>query len=536
MKRFTQLFTELDQTTKTTKKVEAMVRYFGEADDEDKIWAIALLGERRPRRSVRSNLIRDWAAEAAGIPAWLFDESRAIVGDMSETISMIVPRTAVADDKPLHHWMEFIASLADDDEAVQKQKVLNAWAQMDQMERFLFNKLIGGSFRVGLSVKLMTKALSRFTGLEESQLAHRLMGNWSPNDTTFQKLIVEEDGQGDVSKPYPFCLAYALEKEVAELGDPIDWFAERKWDGIRGQLIVRNNELFVWSRGEDLVTDKFPEYKPLTKLLPNGTVIDGEILAFKDGRPMPFNALQTRIGRKNITKKVLDDAPVVLVAYDLLEYGGEDIRKRPLQERRQMLEDLIKHTSQHTSVLQLSDFVAFHTWEELSRERECSRENYCEGLMLKNKHSVYKVGRRKGDWWKWKIDPLMIDAVLIYAMQGSGRRANLYTDYTFAVWNGDQLVPFTKAYSGLTDEEIKEVDRFVKKNTLERFGPVRSVVPQLVFEIAFEGIQRSTRHKSGVALRFPRMNRWRKDKPAQEANTLADLQQLLLVYEQTFKE
>jgi DNA ligase-1 len=536
MKRFAQLFTELDQTTKTTKKVEALVRYFQDVPDEDKLWAIALLGEKRPRRTVRTSLLKDWAAEAAGIPAWLFDHSHHIVGDLGETISMIFPKTEGGEEQPLNYWVNYILSLDKQDDLVKKEKVTAAWRQMDQMERFVFNKLIGGGFRVGLSVKLMVKALSKFTGVEENQLTHRLMGHWWPEDTTFHDLVMLEDGNGDISKPYPFCLAYALEMDRHELGEPHEWFAERKWDGIRGQLIIRQGEMFVWSRGEDLVTEKFPEYKPLKKLLPDGTVIDGEILSFKDGKPLPFNALQTRIGRKNVTKKQLDEAPVVLVAYDLLEYKGEDIRKKPLEQRRQLLEEIIIEVSKHTDVLQLSDLVEFDTWDELSRERACSRENYCEGLMLKRRSSVYKVGRRKGDWWKWKIDPLTIDGVLIYAMQGHGRRANLYTDYTFAVWDGDALVPFTKAYSGLTDEEFKEVDRYVKKNTVDRFGPVRSVVPTLVFELAFEGIQKSTRHKSGVALRFPRMSRWRKDKAVKEANTIEDLRQLLMVYEQTFKE
>lgn len=530
MKRFAQLFAELDETTKTTQKVAAMVRFFEEAPDADKLWAIALLSGKRSRRPVRSGLMRQWAAEQADLPEWLFEESYSVVGDMGETIALLVPGETETDAPGLDHWMDFIQQLAGKDDDEKHELVTQAWARMDRMERFVFNKLIGGSFRVGLSQKLMVRALSKYTGIEENKLALRLMGNWTPAETTFQQLVLEEDGNEDNSRPYPFFLAYALEGEPEELGEPDDWYAERKWDGIRGQIIVREGEVYVWSRGEELITDKFPEFEALKDVLPDGTVLDGEILPFKDDKPMPFQALQTRIGRKNVSKKILTDTPVVLIAYDILEYAGEDIREKPLQQRRELLEQIVEQAATKTDRLMLSELVEFAEWEQLAAERACSREHYCEGLMLKRKDSTYQVGRKKGDWWKWKVDPLTIDAVMIYAMRGHGRRANLYTDYTFAVWDGDALVPFTKAYSGLTDEEIKEVDRFVKKHTIERFGPVRSVHAELVFEIAFEGIQLSKRHKSGVALRFPRMSRWRKDKKASEANTLKDLHQLLEVY------
>ncbi|MEL6924975.1 MAG: cisplatin damage response ATP-dependent DNA ligase, partial [Bacteroidota bacterium] len=369
----------------------------------------------------------------------------------------------------------------------------------------------------------------RDTGIEENVLAYRLMGNWTPDKTTFEDLILSENPTDDLSKPYPFYLAYALEGEAQELGDRSEWQAERKWDGIRGQIIVRDAQVFVWSRGEELVTDKFPEYQILAKALPNGTVIDGEILPFRDGQPLSFNVLQTRIGRKNVTKKILEKAPVILMAYDLLEYNGTDIREQPLSYRRERLEEIISQNDSH-GILLLSDVLPETSWQELAYERERSREFFSEGLMLKHKSSTYRVGRKKGDWWKWKVDPLVIDAVMIYAQRGHGRRANLYTDYTFAVWDDDRLVPFTKAYSGLTDKEFNQVTAFVRKNTVERFGPVRSVKPELVFEIAFEGINASPRHKSGVALRFPRMSRWRTDKKPEEANTLDDLKQMLTQY------
>ncbi len=528
MKDFVHLFQQLDQTTKTTVKVNALVCYFEQATDMDKLWTIAILSHRRPKRSVKTNLLRAWAAEVANTPIWLFEDSYHIVGDLAETMALIHPNQESKSDKSLSDWIEFLISLQELEEAEKKEKVLWAWNQLHQTERFIFNKLITGGWRMGVSQKLMTKALSQYTNIDENSLAHRLMGNWKPQETSFQKLVIQANGGENLSQPYPFYLAYPLEKEPIELGTPKDWLIERKWDGIRGQLIVREEELFIWSRGEELVTERFPELNELKDELPSGTVIDGEILAYEDGKPLNFSVLQSRIGRKTVSQSILKKAPVVLMAYDLLEHEGKDIRHEPLSIRRQILESLFQKVN--SAKLLLSPSLHFNNWEEVAKEREESRKYLAEGFMLKQKNSIYQVGRKKGDWWKWKMDPLTIDAVLLYAMRGHGRRANLYSDYTFAVWKGNELVPFTKAYSGLTDEEIKKVDAFVKKNTLERFGPVRSVIPELVFEIAFEGIAKSTRHKSGVALRFPRMHRWRTDKKAKEANTHKDLLDLLELY------
>jgi len=529
MKNFANLFTRLDQTTKTLVKVAALVEYFETVGDVDRLWAMGILSHRRPKRTVKTSLLRQWAAEIAGIPLWLFEDSYRIVGDLAETIALVLPPPANESDFSLAYWIEEIKSLKDLTEEEKKERVLAAWQQLNTVERFLYNKLITGGFRVGVSQKLMMRALSQYSGQEESAIAHRLMGNWTPDNTTYEALILHENPLDDISKPYPFYLAYALDNEPESLGSPTDWQIERKWDGIRGQLIVRDGELFVWSRGEELVTDKFPEYHPLTELLPDGTVLDGEILPFADGKPLTFNVLQTRIGRKNITKKILQSAPVSLMVYDILEHEGEDIRQRPMQERRQILEEMVKNIPAN-NILLLSEVLDFETWEDAAAERENSRLHLSEGFMLKRKDSPYRIGRKKGDWWKWKVDPLTIDAVMIYAQQGSGRRANLYTDYTFAVWDEEKLVPFAKAYSGLTDAEFRQITSWVRKNTLERFGPVRSVKPTHVFEIAFEGINKSSRHKSGVALRFPRMLRWRKDKPIKEANTLEDLKGMLEVY------
>lgn len=528
MKKFTQLFTELDQTTKTRRKIDALLRYFQTAGDKDKAWAIALLSGRRPRRTVRTSLLKEWTAEVAGIPYWLFEESHHVTGDLAEAMSLLHPNKISSQDHSLTFWIEQIRQLENLDDARKKEKITGAWAAMNQMERFVFNKLITGEFRIGVSYKLIVNALAQFSGQEENILMHRLSGGWNPDITGFHEVIYGEHRNDDISKPYPFFLAYALDKEPSDLGLPDEWYAERKWDGIRGQIIVREDNLFVWSRGGELLTGKFPEFETLRNQLPSGTVIDGEIMPFKEGKPLSFNVLQTRIGRKNVSQTILRNAPAALLAFDLLEDEGKDLRDWPLAKRRKKLEELVINA--RSPVLKLSEIVEFSTWDQLAGERKRSRELMCEGLMLKRATSMYQSGRKKGDWWKWKIDPLTVDAVLIYAMRGHGRRANLYTDYTFAVWDGQDLVPFTKAYSGLTDDEIREVDQYVKKNTIDRFGPVRSIIPGHVFEIAFEGIQRSGRHRSGVALRFPRIHRWRKDKKIEEANTLADLHQLLETY------
>jgi len=411
-------------------------------------------------------------------------------------------------------------------EEEKKNFIITSWMKMDHDERFLFNKLITGSFRIGVSQKMMVNALARTVDIEANTIAHRISGNWDPSSTLLDELLSAETT--DNSKPYPFYLAYAIESGVHELGEPAEWQAEWKWDGIRGQIIKRNNNFFVWSRGEELMTDKFPEFHSMINHLPDGVVLDGEIMPFADNKALPFALLQTRIGRKNITKKHLQEAPVAFIAYDILEHEGIDIRDTTLEERRALLEAIVKTVS--LPVLNESPVIEYGSWDQLTEIRSKARDINSEGIMLKRKNSAYGVGRKRGDWWKWKIDPLVIDAVMIYAAKGSGRRSNLYTDYTFAVRDGDKLVSFAKAYSGLTDKEFAEIDSFVKRNSLEKFGPVRTVKPELVFEIAFEAIAASNRHKSGVALRFPRMNRWRKDKRPDEINTLDDLKQMLEMY------
>jgi len=549
---FAEMIRVLGISTKTNDKLDALMQYFSAASDRDKVWTIAMFSGRKPKRFVSPALLTQWCSEITGLPLWLFHESYLTVGDLSETIALLLPpnfvhhHTLQADEfsapsnvheKTLAWYLECFIQLEKQDESVKKKFILDNWNELNATGRFVFNKLISGNFRIGVSQQLVINALAKVLEMEAPVVAHRISGNWDPSTVSFDELMFADAGNADASKPYPFYLAYPLEDEPASLGDPQEWQAEWKWDGIRGQVIKRNNELFVWSRGEELVTEKFPEYEVLKNVLENGTCLDGEIITMSyskndddsiEWKQLPFSYLQTRIGRKNISKKQLQEAPVGLIVYDLLEYDGEDWRPRSLDERRAKLEEIIVAINQPH--IQLSPVIDFNDWDELAIIRDGSRDRNSEGVMLKRRSSIYQVGRKRGDWWKWKIDALTIDAVMIYAQKGSGRRSNLYTDYTFAVKDGDKLVPFAKAYGGLTDKEFAQVDAFVKRNSLEKFGPVRTVKPELVFEIAFEGIAASTRHKSGVAVRFPRMSRWRHDKKADEINTLDDLKKMLDLY------
>ncbi|MEO5647068.1 MAG: ATP-dependent DNA ligase, partial [Chitinophagaceae bacterium] len=482
---FANLVTLLNSSTKTNDKLEALVNYFARATDKDKVWVIAIFSGRRPRRAVNSTQLSTWCTELADLPPWLFAECYHTVGDLAETIALLLPAAASINPvNTLSFYIEKFIEIEKQEEAIKKAYILQSWETMNQDERFVFNKLITGSFRIGISQKMMVNALAESVKLPASVIAHKISGKWDPVTTGYEQLLSEEAASIDDSKPYPFYLAYAFDDSPTTLGDPTEWQAEWKWDGIRGQVIKRNGELFVWSRGEELMTEKFPEYGILKNLLPDGTVIDGEIIPCADGKPLPFALMQTRIGRKNITKKQLLDAPICFFAYDVLEYEGIDFRNKPLSERREQLEKILAPINQRS--IQLSEIISFTDWKELGDVRNTSRENNSEGIMLKRKDSIYQVGRKRGDWWKWKIDALTIDCVMIYAQKGAGRRSDLYTAYTFAVKDGEQLVPFTRAYSGLTDKEFAQVDNFVKRNSIEKFGPVRTVKPELVFEIAFE--------------------------------------------------
>lgn len=533
MRNFANLIKTLDSSNKTTVKVEALTAYFRTASPEDKVWTIAILSHRRPPRPVNTTLLRLWANELANIPMWLFEESYHIVGDLAETIALIIPANEAYSTKSLTTYLQEIIALKSKPEAEKKTYLQENWLALNYYERFVFTKLITGSFRIGVSQKLMTKALSKAEGIDENILAYKLMGNWDPNSITFHDLILSEKSSDYISKPYPFYLAYPVEGEIESLGDPKDWYMEHKWDGIRSQTIFREDQIFIWSRGEELVTDKYPEFHDLIGLIPNGTVIDAEILAFPDNQIGTFNDLQTRIGRKTISNALLKKTPVILKAYDVLEWEGKDLRNYSYEYRRDILEKLYQTLKNEKVPFYLSERIIINSWDEVTAERMQAREKRSEGLMLKRKDSTYQVGRKKGDWWKWKLEPLTIDAVLTYAMRGSGRRSTLFTDYTFALWQENEegekeLVTFAKAYSGLTDAEFRKVDDFIKKNTIDKFGPVRSVTPQLVFEIGFEGIALSKRHKSGIATRFPRILKWRQDKKIEEANSIEDLKSMII--------
>ena len=538
MREFARLYAELDETTATNRKLEALQNYFASAAPENAAWAVYFLAGGKPRQAVPSKLMRQYAIEYAGLDEWLFDESYAAVGDMAETIAHILPPPKRHSDVGLAVWMEErIGPLRGADPGTIREALFSYWDELTWRERFLFVKLIGGGFRVGVSKLLVTRALASIAAVDSKLIAQRLMG-WTdgrvkPTATGFLQLIAaqtDNEHQLRGGQPYPFFLAHQLQGDPAALGDMGDWQVEWKYDGIRAQLVRRGGQNYLWSRGEDLITERFPELASLS--LPEGTVIDGEVLIWTTGdSPAPFADLQKRIGRKTLSAKLLAELPAVLLAYDLLELDGVDTRALPQHERRALLETLVTGAAQPQ--LRISPLVTADSWDDLGKLRAESRARGVEGMMLKARNAQYGVGRTKdvGTWWKWKIDPYAIDAVLIYAQAGSGRRASLYTDYTFAVWDGEgearKLVPFAKAYSGLTDAEIAQVDNIIRKTTVEKFGPVRSVKPTMVFEIGFEGIALSTRHKAGIAVRFPRILRRRDDKPVDEADTLDTLKGLL---------
>src|SRR5690606_3956244 len=377
----------------------------------------------KPKRPIKTTLLREWLAAAAGIPLWLFEESYYVVGDLAETLTLLAPaQPRKATGSPsLKSIFEVLVKLQQCDVYEQKTIVNTYWNTLAGTELFLFNKMLTGGLRIGVSRKLVINALAAHLGQDGATVAHQLMGKWDPLQTRFSELFPHPGIAVAHHIPYPFFLAYPLAQPPDELGDIRDWLLEKKLDGIRGQVIRRNGALYIWSRGEDLLTDKFPEFGPLNPHLPDGSVIDGEIIPWKDGRPLPFSLMQTRIGRKNLSPKILREAPLVMVCYDLLEYRGRDIRQEPLAMRRAWLAELIDSPPLR-SILLLSEELIFDNWQTAAGFRKRAREFYCEGLMLKNRQSAYGVGRKKGDWWKWKTDPLSIDAVMIYAQSGHGRR------------------------------------------------------------------------------------------------------------------
>lgn len=552
MKAFAELYARLDATTSSNAKLQAMQAYFAEAPPADAAWAVYFLAGGRPRQVVPTRVLRELATRLSGLPDWLFEESYQAVGDLAETIALLLPESPHASEQGLAWWLEEqLLPLRGLPPAELAERLPPLWAQLDRESLMVSLKLLTGAFRVGVSKLLVTRALAGLAQIDAKRVAQRLVGytdlSHRPTAQRYLALIAAESEDEHAQRggqPYPFFLAHPLQQPLeqfdAVLGAASDWLVEWKWDGIRAQLVKRDGRLWLWSRGEELITERFPELHELAEALPDGSVLDGELVAWKEPATgsgavfgiQPFALLQQRIGRKTLSKKLLEEVPAALLAYDLLEWRGEDWRSRPQDERRARLELLVAEVGDGR--LQLSPQLTGSDWQDFARQREASRELGVEGMMLKRRDSLYGVGRTRdlGLWWKWKIDPFSVDAVLIYAQRGHGRRASLYSDYTFAVWDdstpGERvLVPFAKAYSGLTDEEMRKVDAIIRKTTVEKFGPVRSVTPTLVFELGFEGIALSKRHKSGVAVRFPRMLRWRTDKQVEDADTLATLQGLL---------
>ncbi|AIN58402.1 ATP-dependent DNA ligase [Pseudomonas soli] len=551
MRAFAELYARLDATTSSNAKLAALQDYLADAPPADAAWAVYFLAGGRPRQVVPTRVLRDLAIRLCGLPEWLFEESYQAVGDFAETLSLLLPESTQVADESLQWWLEQLLPLRGLPPEELAPRLQALWTRLDRQSLMVSLKLLTGGFRVGVSKLLVTRALAALAGVDAKRVAQRMVGYTDlahqPTPQRYLALIAQESAEEHAQRggqPYPFFLAHPLQEPLerfyAVLGPPQQWLVEWKWDGIRAQLVKRDGRAWLWSRGEELITERFPELAQLAAALPDGTVLDGELVIWKappdsDEQAFgvqPFALLQQRIGRKTLGKKLLDELPAALLAYDLLEWQGEDWRSRSQDQRRAQLEALVGSIGD--ARLRLSPRVTGDDWQALARQREASRQLGVEGMMLKRRDSLYGVGRTRdlGLWWKWKIDPFSIDAVLIYAQRGHGRRASLYSDYTFAVWDdsapGERvLVPFAKAYSGLTDEEMRKVDAIVRRTTVDKFGPVRSVTPTLVFELGFEGIALSKRHKSGIAVRFPRMLRWRTDKTIEQADTLATLQGLL---------
>lgn len=560
MKRFAALFAAIDHTTSTNAKVGAMTAYLAAVPAGDAAWAIFFLTGRRFKRLVSGRAIGRWTMGATGASEWLLGECYAVVGDGAETATLILDQLPAAPAAPLSlaEWVERRILPMRDLDANEQQRRVIAWVrELDRWQRFTLLKMLTGELRLGVSQTLVVRAVAHAASLPATTIAARLMGDWAPSAGWFERLVAPQVTDDDRSRPFPFCLASPLEGSVGPqalqqlLGPPGDWQVEWKWDGIRAQVVRRAGHTHLWSRGEELITARFPEVVEAAGALPDGTVLDGEILALRGDRPLPFSALQQRIGRQRNVSRTARDVPVVFMAYDVLERHGIDVRHEPLSLRRELLQTIVVGLQGAASPLpppargeallpfdeplaapasyaiRLSPIIDAGTWEELALMRERSRERRVEGLMIKRRLSSYATGRKRGDWWKWKIEPFTIDAVLIYAQPGSGKRASLLSDYTFGLWHDGELVPVAKAYSGLTNDEIADVDRWIRRHTVERFGPVRHVEPVQVFELGFEAIARSSRHRSGIAVRFPRMLRWRRDKPAAEADSLEALHRLL---------
>lgn len=526
MKQFAELFLELGMSAKTGEKIAALERYFASAPDGDRLWALSLLMGRTPKRRMTARMLREWAAVCAGLPQWLFDEGCRQVGDLAEAVSLMLPPPSTVQEHSLSYWMLYLKQFDRYDDAQKYEYVRAAWDQLGQSERLVFTRLLTGDFRPDVSRSLLVRALVNLHGVDAHALEHRLAEAWMPEEIGYAVLISVDAVLGRQARPYPPASVARFDGEPEELGDLSEWLAEWKWDGIRCQCIMRGGRLFLWTKDEELVNDRFPELHILRDLLPDGAVLDGELLPYRDGQALPFHTLQTRMGKKTLTPQLLRSTPVALMVYDILERDGVDMRSHPLERRREALADITAFVDR-SDLLVLSPALSVDTWNELAAEHDRARELGCGGILLKRRSAPYPEGSRTGDWWAWNVEPLTIDAVLLYAQKGTGRYAELFAEFTVAVWDGDVLIPVARVSGGLSDDELQEVDAYIRANTVEKFGPVRTVRPEIVFGIAFEGIRRSTRHKSGVMLRSPRILHRRYDTTAGEAGTLAHVHALL---------
>lgn len=531
MKLFSEFFEQSDHSNSTKAKTLLLQDYFSHAKPEDASWALYFLLGNRLSRILSGTQLRALVHSLTALPTWLVEECYQQVGDLAETLALLLKPYSQSNDCGAASLSNLIVTellpLSQLEQSDREKKIAHLWRHSDFKSCFLLNKLLTGGLRVGISTQLVIRALAELAQLPEATIAARLAGKWQPSAASFEKLLSPHSAEeASAVRPVPFLLANPIEGEVPDIGTPNEFQAEWKWDGIRGQLVFSPEASLLWSRGEEDISNSFPDLvSQAAQVLPLNSIIDGEVLAWQDGAPLPFASLQKRINKKNPSKKLQQEIPVRFLAYDLLWLHGEDLREKPFEERRTKLAELLD-THDH-SVVRISPEIRFESWQQLAEVRKESRASRAEGIMLKNRSSPYASGRKRGLWWKWKLDPLTLDAVLMYAQRGHGRRAGLFTDYTFGIWSGDALVPFAKAYSGLTDDEFAKVTKYVFANTVEKFGPVRTVKPELVFELGFEGIQESKRHRSGIAVRFPRMLRWRHDKRAADANTLDDAKELL---------
>jgi DNA ligase 1 len=544
MNRFAELLNRLAYEPARNAKLRLITDYFRSTPDPERGWALAALTGALSFPHAKAGLIRSLIAERTD-PV-LFALSYDYVGDLSETVALMWPTANAAphnekpDDLSLTAVVETLSTLG----KTQLPKQLAQWLDtLDETGRWALIKLVTGGLRIGVSARLAKSAVAALGEKDAQEIELLWPGIAPPYRELFAWLEGNADKPANVD-PVPFrpaMLAHALEETDLAALNAADFIGEWKWDGIRVQAVSAQADqgkiARLYSRTGEDISKSFPD---LLDALHLPGAIDGELLILRDRRVQTFNILQQRLNRKTVTPKLLTEFPAHLRAYDLLADGSEDLRELPFIERRKKLEDFI--TRLDDPHVDLSPLISFATWDELIAARKDpaaagAGEDAAavEGVMLKRRDSAYVPGRPKGPWWKWKRDPFIVDAVLMYAQRGHGKRSSYYSDYTFGVWNkgdaGDELVPVGKAYFGFTDEELLQIDRFVRRNTTERFGPVREVVHEadqgLVLEVAFEGLQRSTRHKSGLAMRFPRINRLRWDKPPGEADRLEQLETML---------